>query len=190
MHETSRLLDAASALSRLLRAAEVPHAFYGNVYTAVLANAPQANDIFCVVEGGASHPFRRVRHACAGSDDFTTVISPWSSRLHATYQRYIPSIDIEILPAGEQGPRRLDPSTVQIIRHIPFLTISEFIRAKLKAWALRGSESDARDIIFIISRYWNRVDINRIPEHEMNDFVRQYREAATGWMELKRKYRA
>lgn len=43
MHETSRLLDAASALSRLLRAAEVPHAFYGNVYTAVLANAPQAN---------------------------------------------------------------------------------------------------------------------------------------------------
>ncbi|KAI0727458.1 hypothetical protein C8Q72DRAFT_922743 [Fomitopsis betulina] len=189
MHETSRLLDAASALSRLLRAAEVPHAFYGNVYTALLANAPQASDIFCIVEGGASHPFRRVRHACAGSDDFTTVISPWSSRLHATYQRYIPSIDIEILPAGERGPRRLDPSTVQIIRHIPFLTISEFMRAKLKAWALRGSENDARDIVFLISRYWNRVDINRIPEHEMNDFVRQYREAAAGWMELKRKYR-
>lgn len=53
----------------------------------------------------------------------------------------------------------------------------------------RGSENDARDIVFLISRYWNRVDINRIPEHEMNDFVRQYREAAAGWMELKRKYR-
>lgn len=57
---------------------------------------------------------------------------------------YLPAItdeaslipQIEILPAGERGPRRLDPSTVQIIRHIPFLTISEFMRAKLKAWAL------------------------------------------------------
>ena len=43
MHETSRLLDAASALSRLLTTAHVPHAFYGNVYTAMLANAPQAD---------------------------------------------------------------------------------------------------------------------------------------------------
>ncbi|KZT70418.1 hypothetical protein DAEQUDRAFT_667617 [Daedalea quercina L-15889] len=189
MYETSRLLDAAEALSRLLRAAEVPHAFYGSVFTAMLSDAAHTDEIFCIVEGGASHPFRRVRHACAGSEDITTVVSPWSSRLHATYHRYIPSIDIEILPAGEQGPRHLDSSKVQIIRRIPFLTMSEFIRAKLKAWALRGTESDAHDIVFAISRYWNKVDINRIPEEEMNEFVRQHREAATGWTELQRKYR-
>ena len=53
----------------------------------------------------------------------------------------------------------------------------------------RGSEGDARDIVFTISRYWNTVDINRIPEQEMNDFVRQHREAAAGWAQLKRKYR-
>ncbi|KAH9943566.1 hypothetical protein B0H21DRAFT_748981 [Amylocystis lapponica] len=188
MHQTSRLLEAAAALSQLLRAREVPHAFHGNVLTAILSDAPQADEIFCIVEGGTSHPFRRVRLACAGSTDFSTVATPWGSRLHVTYHRPIPPIDIEILPAGEEGPRRLDATTVMMIGRVPFLTISEFIRAKLKAWALRGIENDAADIVFAISRYWDRVDINRIPEQEMNTFVRRYKGAASGWIELKRKY--
>lgn len=188
MHETSRLLEAAAALSRLLRAIQVPHAFYGSVLTAVLCNAPQSDEIFCIVEGGTTHPFRRVRQACAGSEDFTTVVSPWSSRLHATYHRFIPAIDIEILPAGEEGPRRLDSTKVMTIGRVPFLTISEFIRAKLKAWSIRGVEHDAQDITFAINRYWNRVDINRIPEQEMKEFVRQHKAAAPGWSELRRKY--
>lgn len=43
---------------------------------------------------------------------------------------------IEILPAGEEGPLRLDASTTAIIQGIPFLTVSEFIRAKLKTWIM------------------------------------------------------
>jgi len=43
---------------------------------------------------------------------------------------------IEILPAGETGPRRLDATTVMKVQGVPFLTISEFIRAKLKSWTM------------------------------------------------------
>lgn len=189
MHETSRLMQAAAALSRVLRALEVPHAFYGNVWTAVLSNAPHSDEILCIVEGGTTHPFRRVRQACAGSDDFTLVTLSWASRLQVTYHGFIPTIDIEILPAGEVGPRRLDSTTVMTIRQVPFLAYSEFIRAKLKAWTIRAAEADARDIIFAINRYWNRVDINRIPEQDMVEFVRQHPTAASGWGELRRKYR-
>lgn len=43
MHETTRLLEAAAALSQRLHSAGVPHAFYGSVLNAVLSNAPQAD---------------------------------------------------------------------------------------------------------------------------------------------------
>ena len=43
MHEVSRLLQAATALSQLLRDAGVPHAFHGNVLTALLSKAPMAD---------------------------------------------------------------------------------------------------------------------------------------------------
>ncbi|RPD55537.1 hypothetical protein L226DRAFT_148553 [Lentinus tigrinus ALCF2SS1-7] len=190
MHEVSRLLQAAAALSELLRDAGVPHAFYGNVLTAVLSKAPMADEICVIVEGGAVHPFRRVRQACAGNEDFSIVTSPWSNRssLHVKYQRLIPPIDIEILIAGEEGPRRLDSSTVMAVGRVPFLTITEFIRAKLKAWSIRALDRDAQDITFAMSRYWNRVDINRIPEQEMNDFAARFPAVAPSWQELKRKY--
>ncbi|KAI0257712.1 hypothetical protein BC834DRAFT_558746 [Gloeopeniophorella convolvens] len=188
MPETRRLLDAATALSSALRANGVPHAFYGSLFVAVLANSPQADEIFCVVEGGTVHPFRRVRQALTGNADLTTTPSPWSNRLHARYHRCIPPIEIEILTAGETGPRRLDALTVTAVSGVPFLTISEFVRAKLKTWMIRGSERDAQDIAFIISRYWNTVDINRIPEHDMDRFVEVVGAAAPGWAAIRRKY--
>jgi len=43
MPETRRLLEAANALSHALRAHGVPHAFYGSLFVAVLANSPQAD---------------------------------------------------------------------------------------------------------------------------------------------------
>ena len=49
-------------------------------------------------------------------------------------------------------------------------------------------EKDAEDIVYALSRYWNRVDINRIPEQDMDEFVARHRTAATAWAELKRKY--
>jgi len=190
MSETRRILEGATALSQLLRARGIAHAFYGSMLTAVLANSSHSDEIFCVVEGGQNHPhpFRRVRDAIAGSEDFTTIVSPWTNRLHVTYRRPIPAIEIEILPAGETGPRHLDSSTVMKIQGIPFLTISEFIRAKLKTWMIRGLERDAQDISWVLSRYWNRVDINRIPEHDMNQFVAQNVAAAPAWSAIKRKY--
>lgn len=112
---------------------------------------------------------------------------------------------IEILPAGEEGPRRLDSTTITVIAGIPTLTISEFLRAKLKAWSLyvpvrctkfrakhysrRRNSRDAEDIAFTLSQYWNQVDINRIPEQDMDDFVAHCPAAAPAWTELKRKYR-
>jgi len=188
MHETRRLLEAASALSRALQASSVPHAFHGNVLIALLANDILADQIVCIVQGNSSHPFKLVRHALSSSEDFTTTPSPWSDRLHVTYHRFLPPIEIEILPAGEQGPRRLDASTLMTIRGIPFLSISESIRAKLKSWTIRQSDSEAREITYLLNRYWNRVDMNRIPEQDMTDFVAAHREAAQGWTALRRKY--
>jgi len=188
MSETRRLLEAATALSYLLHGSGVPHAFYGNVLTAVLSNAPQAHEIFCIVEYSHTHPFRRVRDALASSTDFTTTNSPWTNRLHATYRSLIPPIEIEILTGGESGPRHLDNTTVMMVQGVPFLTISEFIRAKLKSWIIRGCEGDARDISYVLCRYWNRVDMNRIPEHDMGVFVSRNSAAAPAWIAIKRKY--
>ncbi|KAF9003337.1 hypothetical protein BDQ17DRAFT_1425302 [Cyathus striatus] len=181
MAETRRLLEAAAALSRILREGNIPHAFHGSVFTA---------EIFCIVEYGANqtHPFRRVRDAVADTEDFTATLSPWTNRLHVSYRRPIPPVDIEILPAGEFGPLHLDNSTVMRIHDIPFLTVSEFIRAKLNNWVIRGTERDAQDIIYALSRYWNRVDINRIQEQDMNQFVARYEVAAPAWAAVRRKY--
>ncbi|KAG0707881.1 hypothetical protein DFH29DRAFT_979538 [Suillus ampliporus] len=196
MSDSRRLLEAANALSQLLRQHSIAHAFHGSIVTAVLSDSPRCDEIFCIVEGGSTHPFRRVRQAVVGSEHFTTTHSPWSNRLHATYRRPIPAIEIEILPAGEHGPRRLDSSTTMQLQGIPFLTLSEFVRAKLKAWSMqiqltlhrRGSDRDAQDIIYALCRYWNRLDINRVPEQDMNHFVTCHRPAALSWAALKRKY--
>jgi hypothetical protein len=55
-------------------------------------------------------------------------------RLYVTYHQPIPAIQFEVLPAGEEGPRRLDASRVMLLHSVPFLNITEFLRAKLKAW--------------------------------------------------------
>ncbi|PPQ88543.1 hypothetical protein CVT25_009923 [Psilocybe cyanescens] len=205
MHETRRLLEAATALSLVLRNASIPHAFYGSVLTAVLASTPLSD----ASGQNQAHPFRRTRDAVSGNEDFTVTHSPWTNRLHVTYRRLIPAIDvsisllcrskhlpnanlsifkIEILPAGETGPRHLDTSTVMRVQNVPFLTVSEFIRAKLKSWVIRGSERDAQDILYVLIRYWNRVDINRITEQDMNVFVSRNASAAPAWLALRRKY--
>ncbi|KAK0449612.1 uncharacterized protein EV420DRAFT_1707719 [Desarmillaria tabescens] len=172
-----------SETRRLLEAANVP-------FCSSPRHAPQSDEIFCIVEGGQTqaHPFRRVRDAVVTSEHFTLVQSPWTNRLHVTYRRLIPAIEIEILPAGEAGPRRLNGSTVMKIHGVPFLTISEFVRAKLKSWMIR-QDRDARDIIFMMPRYWNRMDVNRIPEIDMDQFVERNAEARPAWIAIKKKYR-
>ena len=204
MPETRRLLEAAGALSHALRAQGVPHAFHGSLFVAALTNSLQADvrlprcsspdgtafgnlvtvqEIFCIVEGGTVHPFRRVRQALTGNTDLSITPSPWTNRYTLMHFRlWLESIplkrwrflaqaarkiqplhpsgrgsflfiysqkpvsvltclsssimQIEILAAGESGPRRLDALTVAIVGRVPFLTTSEFVRAKLKAWMM------------------------------------------------------
>ncbi|KAF8636346.1 hypothetical protein AX16_010999 [Volvariella volvacea WC 439] len=190
MFETHRLLQAAAALSQLLTAQGTPHAFHGSVLPAVLANCSHSDEIVCIVEGvqTQTHPFRRVRDAVAGNENFTTTMSPWTNRLHVSYRALIPPVDIEILPAGEAGPRHLDTSTVMKLQGVPFLTISEFVRDRLKSWMIRAAERDAHEICYMMTRYWNKVDINRIPEQDMNQFVVRNTAAAPAWSAVKRKY--
>lgn len=52
----------------------------------------------------------------------------------------------------------------------------------------RGAEGDAHDIVYVLSRFWNRVDINRIPEQDMNHFATRNNTAAPAWSALRRKY--
>lgn len=53
----------------------------------------------------------------------------------------------------------------------------------------RRLEHDANDIVFTLSQYWDQVDINRIPEQEMPEFVARYPAVGPAWSELKKKYR-
>ncbi|CAK5272144.1 unnamed protein product [Mycena citricolor] len=210
MSDTRRLIEAAAALSQLLRAQDIPHAFHGTVLIAALTNSPVCDEIYCIVEGGQNQPhaFRRVRSALAGYGDFAVSLSPWTNRLHVSYRRFIPSIDvrlssscrlpsstdggahdqIEILPAGETGPRTLDATTTMKLQGLPFLTLSEFIRCKLKAWLIRGEDRDAQDLAYSFSRYWNRIDVNRIPEQDMSFFVAKNPAVGPAWAALRRKY--
>ncbi|PAV20414.1 hypothetical protein PNOK_0304100 [Pyrrhoderma noxium] len=191
MEETSRLLQAASVLSQVLTENTIPHAFHGTILIAILANSVQCGEIFCIVEGGtAIHPFGRVRQTIEGHETLTATISPWTNRLHVTYTEPIPPVSIEILPAGEEGPRRLDQTTVARIRGLPFLSVSEFLRAKLNAWSLHARDPDAQDIVWVMTHYWQSVDINRIPEQDMERFVLSQPLAAPAWAAIKDRFAA
>jgi hypothetical protein len=52
----------------------------------------------------------------------------------------------------------------------------------------RGEDRDAQDITYVLSRYWNRVDINRIPEQDMNHFVSRNTSVGPAWAAVRRKY--
>ncbi|KAG8930547.1 hypothetical protein FRC03_002193 [Tulasnella sp. 419] len=183
-----QMIEAARVLSNLLTNAGIPHAFYGSFTTIALGAQRETEEIFCIVEGG----FRNVRLAIKGSEIMTTAHSSWSARLFATYHEPIPSIEIEILNCGETGPRKLDTSNIMLIHGVPFLSISEFLRAKMNAWLTRGSEGDALDIIYVLARYWQNVDLNRIQEREMDKFIRlrgvEAMEASQAWKAVKARY--
>ena len=100
------------------------------------------------------------------------------------------------------------------VHGLPFLTISEFLRAKIKAWSTyvlrivtafcpaehvligtaflfydrRCLAHDAQDITWALTQYWQTVDINRIPEQDMERFVLQNPAALPAWTALKNRY--
>jgi len=183
MPRVRQMFEAASILSAFLSEATIAHAFYGGITSVALGSQQDTEEIYCVVEGG----FRNVRKALQDCEIMTASTSSWSGRLFVTYHDPIPPIEIEILNAGETGPKRINGSNV--INRLPFLSISEFIRAKMNSWLAHGSESDAADIIYVLSQFAQSVDINRIPESEMDRFVKLYPgEARQAWATIRSRY--
>ncbi|KAL1743977.1 hypothetical protein HDZ31DRAFT_83019 [Schizophyllum fasciatum] len=186
--ETHRLRQTAAAFSQLLRSHDIPHAFHGNFLVALVSRRELCEEMVCIVENGQRHAFRRVRDALATTEDFRTVHSPWTNRLHVTYTELIPAIEFEIFPAGETGPLRLTRQTVMKIQGVPFLTISEYVRAKLNTWIIRRLDLDAEDLLYVLTRYWNSVDANRISDADMHVFVSENPAVAAPWAAIRRKY--
>ena len=52
----------------------------------------------------------------------------------------------------------------------------------------RRSQDDAEHVIFVLTRFWAQVDINRIQEDDMDRFVTQLPAAAPAWKAIKRRY--
>ncbi|KAG8927700.1 hypothetical protein FRC00_002010 [Tulasnella sp. 408] len=162
MPRIHQMFEAAALLSSYLSAAGIPHAFYGGFTSVALGSPRDTEDMCCVVEGG----FRPVRQALQDCDVLTASQSSWSGRLFITYQEPIPAMEIEILKAGETGPRKLNASNVMLI-----------------------NRSDAHDIIYVLSTFSQNVDLNRIPEFDMDRFCKTYPgEASFAWNSIKNRY--
>jgi len=183
MSRSDQCFRACSVLSARLTSQNIPHAFSGGFLTVALGSPRDTEEIFCVAPG-----FKAVRQACANTEFLSTQLAPWSSRLYVIYNDCIPPVQIEVLPAGEDGPRNLDASTIMAIRNVPFLSVTEFVRAKLKVWVSRRDPYDAHDIMFILISYWESIDINRIVEQDMDSFVQQFPDTKATWKAIKKRY--
>ncbi|KAI4522634.1 hypothetical protein EV122DRAFT_258589 [Schizophyllum commune] len=190
MSTIDTFLDAAATLSAGLSKRGIRHAFYGDIVRDMLQGNPDSKEICCIVESAGMNtcPFRRVRDALQGVPSMTANFTPWSKRLHVVYTKVSPPIRIEILPSGETGPLLLDDSAIMMMRGVPFLNFSELIRARLKSWMIGQKDTQARDIIYFLQKYWRRIDINRIPEADMSVFLRCNTVAAPAWLAINSRY--
>jgi hypothetical protein len=78
------------------------------------------------------------------------------------------------------------------------------MRAKLRVWSKcvyfisawplliiycsRSIDGDAQDVLFILNRYWASIDLNRIPEADMERLVSVYPTAEAPWAAVKQRY--
>lgn len=54
---------------------------------------------------------------------------------------------------------------------------------------LPSSQADAHDIIYVLSTFSQNVDLNRIPEFDMDRFCKSYPgEASFAWNSIKNRY--
>ncbi|CAE7180412.1 unnamed protein product [Rhizoctonia solani] len=188
MSRTTQIFDAAAILSDLLNQANITHAFAGN-FEVVALGGPGRRDteeVLCIVMSGYKH----VREAIQAGDTeiMTASMATWANRLFVKYHEPIPAIEIEICIAGEEGPRNLNPQTVMALQNLPFLSVTEFMRAKVRVWATRNTDADAQDVLFILNRYWASIDLNRIPEADMDRLVAVYQAAEAPWNAVKERY--
>ncbi|KAG8739592.1 hypothetical protein FRC10_005393 [Ceratobasidium sp. 414] len=200
---TTKLVEAATVLSDILDQANITHAFAGNFETVALGGPGRdTEEILCIVMSG----FRHVREAVQAGDTevMTANMAPWANRLFVKYNEPTPPVEvsvmlepyqpglisdqIEICVAGEEGPRNLSTQTVMALQGLPFLSVTEFMRAKLRVWSNRNIDADAQDVLFILNRYWASIDLNRIPEADMDRLVTVHPTAADPWAAVKQRY--
>ena len=96
-------------------------------------------------------------------------------------------IRIELLRAGEFGPVHLtDDNTIEIPPGIPALTPTEFMRAKVKAWTARRALRDANDVFWVMQKYGEVLDVDRInPQGGLDEMAGEVDGIKEKWEELK-----
>jgi hypothetical protein len=58
----------------------------------------------------------------------------------------------------------------------------------LNLYCSRSNAEDAQDVIFILNRYWASIDLNRIPEADMDRLAMAYPAAEAPWNAIKERY--
>ncbi|KZT37134.1 hypothetical protein SISSUDRAFT_1120489 [Sistotremastrum suecicum HHB10207 ss-3] len=176
--------EAASALSKVLSASGIRHAMCGG-YLAVTLGVEdrETQDIDCIVEGG----FRSVIKALSiQKETFTLLPGLTSDVLVALFKSHTGiEVKIELLQSGVFGPIRLTRSNTMTIKGVPFLSPTEYVRTKVKAWVSRRYGRDMWDVLWML-RNTDGLDVDRInPAGGLDDMAKEYRDIRTLWAAMK-----
>ena len=139
-------------------------------------------DVDCIVEGG----FRLVSQTLSAHPAFEVPKGLASDILTVFFRSSIMArrgtkVKVELLKAGVFGPVKLTSSTTMVVNGIPFLTPSEFVRAKVKAWTARGYNRDKMDVLWIL-RTADWLDPKRInPDGGLDDMAEEHPDVAALW---------
>jgi hypothetical protein len=93
-------------------------------------------------------------------------------------------VPVELFQAGEFGPVKLSEDNTFYIGDLRFLTPTEFVRAKVKAWQFRRSNNDARDIAWVLKNVTG-IQVNRInPDCGLDDLASTDSDVMSVWESL------
>jgi len=103
-------------------------------------------------------------------------------------------IKVELLTAGEFGPRFItDDKTVfapvsnnaNTSTKLRFLSPSEFVRTKIKAWTNRQSQGDAADVIWFLQTFGDQLEVDRVnPDGGMDNLADADKAVEALWSKL------
>ncbi|KZT31917.1 hypothetical protein SISSUDRAFT_1123654 [Sistotremastrum suecicum HHB10207 ss-3] len=179
------LLDeAAHALARVLSGSGIGYAMCGG-YLAVTLGVEdrETQDIDCIVQS----PFKKVVRAFTSSSENFTVPSGLASDVLRVTFRSNSGIDVkvELLQAGMFGPVRLTPSNTMSINGIVFLSPTEYVRTKVKAWTSRKYGRDVWDVLWVL-RNFEDLDIDRInPEDGLDEMAEEHSDIRQVWFDIR-----
>lgn len=102
---------------------------------------------------------------------------------YSSMHPFHPHSVLKILPVPRSSPHSC---TFYPLIHLYF-TFIYFYRGPNVSNS-RRDPCDAHDVMFILTNYWEAIDINRIVELDMEAYVRDYPEAKTAWKAIRRRY--